>query len=48
MESGTALPKDVKQPYETPNLTRFGKVEEITQGVLTPGTDNAVIGSQPA
>ena len=31
--------KDDRKPYETPTLTKFGNVAEVTQGVLAGGTD---------
>ncbi len=38
--------EEPKKPYETPNLTKVGKVTEVTQGHATPVTDGALIGSQ--
>ena len=31
--------KNDRNPYETPILTKFGNVAEVTQGVLAGGTD---------
>jgi len=31
--------KNDRKPYETPILTKFGNVAEVTQGVLAGGTD---------
>ena len=31
--------EDTKKPYETPALTKVGKVEEVTQGGGTSGSD---------
>ena len=36
-EKGQA--NDDRKPYETPTLTKFGNVAEVTQGVLAGGTD---------
>ena len=38
--------EDTKKPYETPALTKLGKVEEVTQGVVGAGSDPLLIGSQ--
>lgn len=39
--------KDSKKPYETPKLTKFGKVEEVTQGGVGPVQDTAqLLGSR--
>ena len=38
--------EDSKKPYETPVLTKLGKVEEVTQGVIAAGSDAIAIGSQ--
>ena len=40
------LIEDNKKPYETPALTKLGKVEEVTQGVVGTGADAAVLGSR--
>ena len=32
--------KDDRKPYETPILTKFGNVMEVTQGFAGPTTDN--------
>lgn len=38
--------KDDRKPYETPILTKFGNVVEVTQGAIGGGSDLAVLGSQ--
>ena len=38
--------EDTKKPYETPALTKLGKVEEITQGAPGPVPDLMLAGSQ--
>jgi len=32
-----------KKPYQTPALTKLGKVEEVTQGVNISGTDTGTV-----
>lgn len=38
--------QDNRKPYETPVLTKVGKVEEVTQGTQPLVTDAVTLGSQ--
>jgi hypothetical protein len=33
--------------YESPAVYEIGSIADLTQGAVTPVTDNAIIGSQP-
>jgi hypothetical protein len=38
--------KEARKPYKTPTLTKYGKVEQVTQGGITPVMDTLGVGSK--